>query len=53
VSFSPDDLSGVAFNKSGSVFFNFDLPNTNPMTFTIRGQWMVKMVLNLGTTFAI
>ncbi|MET4236733.1 hypothetical protein AB7Z32_19585 [Bradyrhizobium sp. 482_C4_N1_1] len=53
VSFSPDDLSGVAFNKSGSVFFNFDLPNTNPMTFTIRGQWMVKMVLNLGTTFVI
>lgn len=53
VSFLPDALSGVAFNKSGSVFFNFELPNPTPTTFTIKGQWMVKMVLNLGTTFAI
>ncbi|MGY4289362.1 hypothetical protein ACVWXO_008628 [Bradyrhizobium sp. LM2.7] len=53
VSFLPDELSGVAFNKTGSVFFNFAIPNPSPMTFTIKGQWMVKMVLNLGTTFVI
>jgi hypothetical protein len=53
VSFLPDELSGVAFNPSGSVMFNFGIPNTIPMTFTIRGQWMVKMILNLGTTFVL
>lgn len=46
-------MSGAAFNKSGSVFFNFEIPNPSSMTFTIKGQWMVKMVLNLGTTFVI
>ncbi|WP_157790515.1 hypothetical protein [Bradyrhizobium japonicum] len=53
VSFFPDALSGAAFNKSGSVFFNFEIPNPSSMTFTIKGQWMGKMVLNLGTTCVI
>lgn len=53
VSFFPDALSGVAFNKNGSVFFNFEIPNPDPMTFTIKGQWVIKAVLNLGTTFVI
>jgi hypothetical protein len=53
VSFLPDALSGVAINKNGSVFFNFEIPNPGPMTFTIRGQWAIKAVLNLGTTFVI
>jgi hypothetical protein len=53
VSFLPDALSGVAINKNGSVFFNFEIPNPDPMIFTIRGQWAIKAVLNLGTTFVI
>jgi hypothetical protein len=53
VSFLPDALSGVAINKNGSVFFNFEIPNPDSMTFTIRGQWAIKAVLNLGTTFVI
>ncbi len=41
-------------NKNGSIFFNFEIPmGTLPTTFTITGQWMVKMILNLNTTFVL
>jgi hypothetical protein len=46
-------MLGVAFRRTGKVMFNFEIPNPDSLTFRINGQWMVKMILNLGATFVI
>ena len=53
VSFSPDACRAWRLIRVEASFLISIYQTRAPMTFTIRGQWMVKMVLNLGTTFVI
>src|SRR4051812_40166238 len=47
------EMDGTAFFANGNMMFNFNLPNSDPMSFRIRGQWLVRMILPLKATFAI
>lgn len=49
----PDEMRGVAMTKKGSVMFNFQLPNSESLSFSIKGMWMVKSILKLRDTFNI
>ena len=47
------EMNGVVFRKTGKVMFNFPLTNSEPLSFQLTGQWMVRMILPLKATFAI
>jgi|SoiMethySBSTD1v2_1073268.scaffolds.fasta_scaffold67412_3 hypothetical protein len=46
-------VSPVAFRRTGAVLYNADVPIADPSQFIIRGQWILKQVLNFADTFVV
>jgi hypothetical protein len=47
------EMDGVVLRNTGIVMFNFQLPNSDSISFEMTGQWLVRMVLPLRATFVI